>query len=60
MTMAFLPLLQAASEHQEGYSGCVINTSSISGIVKTPQHHFNYNASKAAGMVERVSHQVIN
>lgn len=48
MTTAFLPLLQAASEHQHGYSGCVINICSISGIVKTAQHHFAYNASKAA------------
>ena len=48
MTMAFLPLLQAASEHQHGFSGTVINMCSISGIVKTAQHHFAYNASKAA------------
>lgn len=48
MTMAFLPLLQAATEHQHGYSGTVINICSISGIVKTAQHHFAYNASKAA------------
>jgi len=39
MTMAFLPLLQKASEEQPGYSGCVINMCSISGIVKTMQHH---------------------
>ncbi|KAL1301949.1 hypothetical protein AAFC00_002408 [Neodothiora populina] len=48
MTTAFLPLLAKATEHQYGFSGCVINTSSISGIVKTSQHHFAYNASKAA------------
>jgi len=48
MTTAFLPLLQKASEHQKGYSGTVINIGSISGIVKTSQHHFAYNASKAA------------
>jgi len=48
MTTAFLPLLQKATEHQHGYSGCVINVCSISGIVKTAQHHFAYNASKAA------------
>lgn len=82
MTMGFLPLLQKSTEHQHGYSGCVINVSqtprlvlavcqgfccqrnvssatlqhilmlfqicSISGIVKTAQHHFAYNASKAA------------
>jgi len=49
MTTAFLPLLAKATEHQHGYSGCVINVCSISGIVKTAQHHFAYNASKAAG-----------
>lgn len=50
MTTAFLPLLQKATEHQKGYSGTVINISSISGIVKTAQHHFAYNASKAAAI----------
>lgn len=50
MTTAFLPLLQKATEHQYGYSGTVINISSISGIVKTSQHHFAYNASKAAAI----------
>lgn len=48
MTTCFLPLLQKSTEHQHGYSGCVINICSISGIVKTAQHHFAYNASKAA------------
>ncbi|KAG8627878.1 hypothetical protein KVT40_003751 [Elsinoe batatas] len=48
MTTAFLPLLQASSDHHHGYSGCVINVCSISGIVKTAQHHFAYNSSKAA------------
>lgn len=50
MTMAFLPLLQKATEHQYGYSGTVINISSISGIVQSSQHHFGYNASKAAAI----------
>jgi NAD(P)-dependent dehydrogenase (short-subunit alcohol dehydrogenase family) len=50
MTIAFLPLLQKATELQYGYSGAVINISSISGIVKTSQHHFAYNASKAAAI----------
>jgi len=50
MTMAFLPLLQKASETQYGYSGTVINISSISGIVQSSQHHFGYNASKAAAI----------
>jgi len=48
MTTAFLPLLQKATDEQYGYSGTVINISSISGMVKTSQHHFSYNASKAA------------
>lgn len=50
MTTAFLPLIEKATEHQKGYSGTVINISSISGIVKTAQHHFAYNASKAAAI----------
>jgi NAD(P)-dependent dehydrogenase (short-subunit alcohol dehydrogenase family) len=48
MTTAFLPLLQKATENQHGYSGTVINISSISGQVMTMQHHPQYNASKAA------------
>jgi len=58
MTTAFLPLLQKATEHHYGYSGTVINISSISGIVKTSQHHFAYNASKAAAI--HVSHMLAN
>ncbi|KFY21558.1 hypothetical protein V493_07295 [Pseudogymnoascus sp. VKM F-4281 (FW-2241)] len=50
MTAAFLPLLQKSSELHHGYSGTVINISSISGIVKSAQHHFGYNASKAASI----------
>ena len=50
MTAAFLPLLQKATENQHGYSGTVVNITSISGIVKTSQHHFAYNASKAAAV----------
>jgi NAD(P)-dependent dehydrogenase (short-subunit alcohol dehydrogenase family) len=50
MTTAFLPLLQKATEHQYGYSGTVINISSISGLVKASQHHFSYNSSKAAAI----------
>ncbi|OAP54763.1 hypothetical protein AYL99_11211 [Fonsecaea erecta] len=49
-TTAFLPLLQAAHQHHDNFSGTVINISSISGIVKTAQHHFAYNASKAAAI----------
>ncbi|KIX96504.1 uncharacterized protein Z520_07770 [Fonsecaea multimorphosa CBS 102226] len=50
MTTAFLPLLQAAHKQHDNFSGTVINISSISGIVKTSQHHFAYNASKAAAI----------
>lgn len=45
-SVAFLPLLSAAN--RPGYTPCVINISSISGITRTTQHHFNYNVSKAA------------
>ncbi|KAI1361071.1 hypothetical protein F5Y08DRAFT_315735 [Xylaria arbuscula] len=45
---AFLPLLQKASEADHGWSATVLNITSISGLVKTAQHHFQYNASKAA------------
>ncbi|KAI1804005.1 NAD(P)-binding protein [Daldinia bambusicola] len=47
-TTAFLPLLQKSSQKHPGWSGTVINISSISGLVKTAQHHFAYNASKSA------------
>jgi len=50
MTTALLPLLQKASELEYGYSAAVINISSISGIVQSSQHHFSYNASKAASI----------
>jgi len=49
-TMAFLPLLQKATEVHHGYSGTVINISSISGIVQSSQNHFGYNSSKAAAI----------
>jgi NAD(P)-dependent dehydrogenase (short-subunit alcohol dehydrogenase family) len=48
MTSAFLPLLQKSSELHPHWSGTVINTTSISGIVKGAQHHFAYNAAKGA------------
>ncbi|KJZ71515.1 hypothetical protein HIM_09103 [Hirsutella minnesotensis 3608] len=47
-TCAFLPLLQASSERHPGWSAAVINVGSVSGHVKTAQHHFSYNTSKAA------------
>lgn len=50
MTTAFLPLIAKATELHHGYSGTVINISSISGIVQSAQSHFGYNASKAAAI----------
>lgn len=50
MTTAFLPLLAASTARHHGWSGTVINISSISGLVKSAQHHFSYNASKAASI----------
>ncbi|KAJ5710466.1 Short-chain dehydrogenase/reductase SDR [Penicillium malachiteum] len=50
MTTAFLPLLQKESEQEHGWSSTVLNITSISGIVKVSQHHFAYNASKAAAI----------
>ncbi|KAL9628104.1 MAG: hypothetical protein Q9164_007391, partial [Protoblastenia rupestris] len=47
-TTAFLPLLEKATEHNPGYSGTVINITSISGSVLKSQAHFSYNASKGA------------
>lgn len=49
-TTAFLPLLQKSSARFPGWSGTVINISSISGLVKSAQHHFAYNASKGAAI----------
>ncbi|KAI1810738.1 hypothetical protein GGS20DRAFT_566100 [Poronia punctata] len=48
MTTAFVPLLQKSSEKHPGWHSTVLNITSISGLVKSSQHHFQYNASKAA------------
>jgi len=48
MTTAFLPLLHRATEIHHGYSGTVINITSISGLLKSSQGQFAYNASKGA------------
>lgn len=48
MTTAFLPMLEKSTEHNPGYSGTVINITSISGSVAKSQGHFAYNASKGA------------
>ncbi|KAJ5496598.1 Glucose/ribitol dehydrogenase [Penicillium fimorum] len=60
MTTAFLPLLQRGSEIEHGWSSTVLNTTSISGIVKVSQHHFAYNASKAAAihLTKMLAHEV--
>jgi NAD(P)-dependent dehydrogenase (short-subunit alcohol dehydrogenase family) len=50
LTTACLPLLQRSTETHKGYSGCVINITSISGLVRVTQHHPAYNASKGAAI----------
>ncbi|KAI9827018.1 MAG: hypothetical protein M1826_006497 [Phylliscum demangeonii] len=47
-TVAFLPLLQAATEQTRGRSASVIVISSMSGLMKHAQGHFSYNAAKGA------------
>lgn len=47
-TAALLPLLQHSTKTNPGWSSTVINITSISGLIKTSQHHFSYNASKGA------------
>lgn len=50
VSLAFLPLLEKSTQRHQGWSSSIINISSISGMVKTAQHHFSYNASKAAAI----------
>ncbi|KAL1975894.1 hypothetical protein VTN31DRAFT_4286 [Thermomyces dupontii] len=61
LTSALLPLLQKGTEKEHGFSSTVINISSISGIVKASQHHFAYNASKAATvhLTKLLAHEVM-
>ncbi|KAI3400734.1 hypothetical protein diail_1943 [Diaporthe ilicicola] len=47
---AFLPLLQKSSDRHEGWSGTILNITSISGMIQKAQHHFSYNASKGAAI----------
>ena len=47
-TVAFLPLLQAAKQTHEHFHPSIITISSMSGIVRNAQAHFNYNAAKGA------------
>ncbi|KAK4442572.1 putative short chain dehydrogenase reductase [Podospora aff. communis PSN243] len=49
-TTAFLPLLAKSTASHPSWSGTVVNITSISGLVKSAQHHFSYNASKAAAV----------
>ena len=62
MTTCFLPLLQKATDHQYGYSGAVINITSISGLVLKSQAHFSYNASKAAAnqLTKLLASEIVN
>ncbi|KAH8717031.1 short chain dehydrogenase/reductase [Phaeosphaeriaceae sp. PMI808] len=48
MSTAFLPLLQKSTDTHKGYSGTIVNISSISGHIRISQNHFSYNASKGA------------
>lgn len=50
MSTCFVPLIAKATELEHGYSGTILNITSISGIVMSAQHHFGYNASKAAAI----------
>jgi NAD(P)-dependent dehydrogenase (short-subunit alcohol dehydrogenase family) len=47
-TVAFLPLLQKASEKRGKLHASVIVISSMSGIMRHAQGHFSYNAAKGA------------
>lgn len=47
-TVAFLPLLQAATKGHAHFHPSVITISSMSGIVRDAQAHFSYNAAKGA------------
>ncbi|KAE8454079.1 hypothetical protein EG329_007857 [Mollisiaceae sp. DMI_Dod_QoI] len=47
-TVCFLPLLQAAHNHNGPLSSSVIVISSMSGIMRHAQGHFGYNAAKGA------------
>ncbi|CEO59410.1 Putative Short chain dehydrogenase/reductase family [Penicillium brasilianum] len=60
VTTAFLPLLSKSTEKTPGWSSTVINISSISGIIKASQHHFAYNASKAAAihLTKMLAHEI--
>ncbi|KAL8696456.1 MAG: hypothetical protein Q9224_002786, partial [Gallowayella concinna] len=49
VTTAFLPLLARGSDPKHpGYQSCVLNISSINGLIRTSLSHFASNAAKAA------------
>lgn len=48
MSMAFLPLINKSTAANKGYSGTIVNISSISGHIRISQGHFAYNSSKGA------------
>jgi len=50
MSTAFLPLLEHSTDRHQGWSGTIINITSISGMVKTFQHHAAYNSAKAGAI----------
>lgn len=60
MTLAFLPLLEKASQAHPDFTATVINMGSISGLMKVTQHHPSYNASKAATLhlTRMLAHEV--
>ncbi|KAI0065871.1 NAD-P-binding protein [Artomyces pyxidatus] len=49
-TVAFIPLLAAATTTKPAHTAAVINISSMSGITRTSQHHLKYNVSKSASI----------
>ncbi|CBX93260.1 hypothetical protein IAQ61_008973 [Plenodomus lingam] len=50
MSMAFLPLVNKSTEANKGYSGTIVNISSLSGHIRISQGHFAYNSSKGAAI----------
>lgn len=50
MSTAFLPLVEASTKHNPGWSGTILNITSISGLTNRAQNHFAYNASKGAAI----------
>jgi NAD(P)-dependent dehydrogenase (short-subunit alcohol dehydrogenase family) len=50
MSTAFLPLLENSTKTHKGFSGTIVNISSISGHIRISQGHFAYNSSKGAAI----------